>query len=59
MTGLPERILAATDFSPTSECALSLAKRIARRFDVELHLVHVRQLVDDPMLDNALLRPGR
>jgi nucleotide-binding universal stress UspA family protein len=55
MTGLPERILAATDFSPTSECALSLAKSIARRFEAELHLVHVRQVVDDPTLDDALL----
>jgi len=54
MTTSPQRILVATDFSPTSKCALSLATNIARRLEAELHLLYVRQVVDDPGLDKRL-----
>lgn len=45
------RILVPTDFSSTANNALSLATRIAKRFDAELHVLHVRVLREDPHLD--------
>lgn len=50
MTATPRRILAATDFSPTGERAQRAALALARRFDAELHVVHVQVLLDDPHL---------
>ncbi len=55
MTHTPTRILVPTDFSPASDRAVSLAKELADRFDAELHLLHVRIVVDEPTLDTAIL----
>ena len=43
-----ERILAATDFSETSQAALEYAKDLAAPLQAELHLVYVD---DDPILN--------
>ena len=40
------RILVPTDFSDTSRFAVSRACALARRFDAEIHLVHVLPLLD-------------
>jgi nucleotide-binding universal stress UspA family protein len=40
------RILAPTDFSPTSDVALDYARALAKRFGASLHLLHV---LDDPL----------
>ena len=40
------RILVPTDFSETSHFAVSRACALARRFDAEIHLVHVLPLLD-------------
>jgi nucleotide-binding universal stress UspA family protein len=53
MTATPRRILAATDFSPTGERAQRAALALARRFDAELHVMHVQVLLDDPHLADA------
>ena len=45
-----QTILVATDFSPTSDHALSYARSMARSFGASLHLVHV---VPDPVLASA------
>ncbi len=50
MNVLPVRILVATDFSPTATRALEFARLLARRFGAELHLLHVRVLLEDPHL---------
>jgi len=55
MDRVPERILVPTDFSDGSDHALTLARSLARRFQAELHLLHVRQIPDDPGLDSDLL----
>lgn len=55
MSGTPARILVPTDFSPASNRALSLAKKMASRFDAEIHLLHVRVLLDDPSVDSEIL----
>lgn len=36
-----QRVLFATDFSPSAKAAARLAVEIATRFDAELHIVHV------------------
>lgn len=55
MFSLPERILVPTDFSDGSDHALTLARSLARRFDAELHVLHVRQIPDEPSLDRDVL----
>jgi len=50
MPATPTRILIATDFSPAAERAQQLAERLAGWFSAELHLVHVRVLLEDPHL---------
>ncbi len=55
MTHIPKRILVPTDFSPSANRALPLAKKIAERFDAEIHLLHVRVLLDDPHVDSQTL----
>ena len=39
-----KRILVPVDFSPAMEGVLALAREMARAFDAELHLVHVREI---------------
>jgi len=43
-----KRILVPTDFSDTAENALDLALDLAGRFAAEVHLLHVRVLLEDP-----------
>ena len=50
MTPHPRRILVPTDFSETADHALALARRLAVRFAAEIHLLHVRILLEDPHL---------
>ena len=50
MSATPQRILCATDFSPTGERAQRAAVALARRFAAELHLLYVQVLLDDPHL---------
>lgn len=47
----PRRILVPTDFSPTARAALDLAATLARGFDAEIHVLHVRVLLDDTHLE--------
>jgi nucleotide-binding universal stress UspA family protein len=51
MTATPRHILVATDFSPTGDRAQSVALDLAGRLGAELHVLHVRVLLDDPHLD--------
>jgi len=51
MTLPARRVLVPTDFSETSEQALELGLRLARRFDAVLDILHVRVLLDDPLLE--------
>ena len=55
MTYKPTRILVPTDFSDASDRALSFAKAIAGQFDAEIHLLHVRVVLDDPNVDSEIL----
>lgn len=50
MSSTPCRILVATDFSAAADNARAFAEHLARRFAAELHLVHVRVLLEDPHL---------
>ena len=50
MTTTPHTIVVATDFSPTAEHAQRVAHRLAAAFGAELHLLHVRVLLEDPHL---------
>ncbi len=47
----PQRILVPTDFSPTARAALDLAATLARGFDAQIHVLHVRVLLEDPHLE--------
>ena len=51
MATTPDRILIATDFSPTAERAQSLALALGRAFGAQVHLLHVRVLLEDPHLE--------
>ncbi|MCD4749783.1 MAG: universal stress protein [Thermoanaerobaculales bacterium] len=46
MNGIPRRILVPTDFSSTAEHALEFSQCLARVFAAEIHLVHIRILLD-------------
>ncbi len=50
MKPTPKRILVPTDFSPASDCALGLASQLAGPFEAEIHLLHVRTMVDNPVV---------
>jgi nucleotide-binding universal stress UspA family protein len=51
------RILLATDFSPSSELALTQAARLAESLGAGLDLVHVHQIVVMPVPDTILAPP--
>ncbi len=48
-----KRILVPVDFSPAMEGVLALAREMARAFDAELHLVHVREISPLPVFPAA------
>jgi nucleotide-binding universal stress UspA family protein len=50
MAATPSRILVATDFSTTADAAEIVAFRLARRLAAELHVVHVRVILEDPLM---------
>ncbi len=50
MTATPSRILVATDFSTTADAAETLAFRLARSLRAKLHVVHVRVILEDPLM---------
>jgi nucleotide-binding universal stress UspA family protein len=51
MTDLPATILAATDFSETAERAGNFARELSRRFQAQLHLLHVVVILEDPHIE--------
>ena len=51
MTELPKTILAPTDFSDTAERAADFARELSRRFDAQLHLLHVVVILEDPHIE--------
>jgi len=52
MSHEPKRILVPTDFSAASKHAVSIGTTLAKRFNAEIHPLHVRRLHRDP---NGLL----
>jgi nucleotide-binding universal stress UspA family protein len=50
MATTPSRILVPIDFSTTADAAETLALRIARALGAELHVVHVRVILEDPLM---------
>ena len=50
MAPTPKRILVPTDFSPASDSALGFAGELAGPFEAEIHLLHVRTVVEDPVV---------
>jgi len=50
MASPPKKILVATDFSSTAEGAEKFGHRLAHQLGAELHLVHVRVILDDPLM---------
>ena len=54
MSYRPTCILVPTDFSAASDRALSFAKVIAALFGAEVHLLHVRVVLDDPSVDAGI-----
>jgi nucleotide-binding universal stress UspA family protein len=50
MALIPTKILVATDFSTTAESAERLALQLARSLGAELHLLHVRVILEDPLM---------
>jgi nucleotide-binding universal stress UspA family protein len=50
MASIPTKILVATDFSTTAESAERLALRTAHNLGADLHLLHVRVILDDPLM---------
>ena len=53
MTDVPGKILAATDFSETAERAGDFARELSRRFQSQLHLLHVIVILEDPHIEEA------
>lgn len=51
MTETPRTILAATDFSKPAERASDFARDLSRRFQAQLHMVHVTVILEDPHLE--------
>jgi nucleotide-binding universal stress UspA family protein len=51
MTDVPRTILAATDFSDTAERAGDFARELSRRFEAQLHLLHVVVILEDPHIE--------
>ncbi len=52
MPHTPQRILVPTDFSPASHSALRLASELAGTFEAEVHLLHVRTVIDQPVMSS-------
>ena len=50
MAPTPTKILLATDFSTTAESAERLALKMARSLGADLHLLHVRVILEDPLM---------
>jgi nucleotide-binding universal stress UspA family protein len=50
-----KRILVPVDFSPAMESVLALAREMARAFEAELHLVHVREISALPVYPAATI----
>jgi nucleotide-binding universal stress UspA family protein len=50
-----KRILVPVDFSSATECVLALACQMARAFDAELHLLHVREIAPVPVFPVATI----
>jgi len=50
MTLTPSNILVPIDFSRPSDSALALARELAGPFKAEIHLLHVRTVVDSPIV---------
>jgi len=50
MPRTPHSILVPTDLSATADRAVELALGLARRFDAAIHLLHVRELLEQPLL---------
>jgi len=51
MTDVPKTIVAATDFSTTAERAEDFARELSRRFQAQLHLLHVTVILEDPHIE--------
>jgi len=45
-----QHILVPTDFSPASDCALGLAGELAEPFGADVHVLHTRAAVDEPVV---------
>lgn len=56
MSNAPSSILVATDFSATADHALDFARRLAFVFRAEIHLVHVRILLEGRQQNQELQR---
>ncbi len=56
MTLVPSSILVATDFSTNADHALDFARRLAGVFGAEIHLVHVRILLEGRQQSQELQR---
>lgn len=56
MSNTPSSILVATDFSATADHALDFARRLAVVFRAEIHLVHVRILLEGRQQNQELQR---
>lgn len=50
MASTPKKILVATDFSSTAEGAEKFGHRLAQKLGAELHLLHVRVILEDPLM---------
>ena len=50
MSSIPKKILVATDFSTTADTAEKIAYQLASHLEAELDLVHVRVILEDPLM---------